>query len=67
MLATKYFDDCYYNNAYYAKVGGVSSLEMNALELDFLFLINFSLSVSSDLFERYQAELNKHSSRLQLF
>ena len=29
LLAAKFFDDAYYNNAYYAKVGGVLVSEMN--------------------------------------
>ena len=57
LLAAKFFDDAYYNNAYYAKVGGVLTSEMNGLEVDFLFRINFSLHVSSDVFEKYRVEL----------
>lgn len=57
MVAAKFIDDCFYNNAYYAKVGGVSNDEINALELDFLFLINFSLDVSNDVFSEYRAEV----------
>jgi hypothetical protein len=33
-LASKAMDDCYYSNEYYAKVGGISVPELNALELD---------------------------------
>jgi len=32
MLAAKFFDDIYYSNAYYAKVGGIRIKEVNALE-----------------------------------
>jgi hypothetical protein len=28
MLASKFFDDVYYNNAYYARVGGISNVEV---------------------------------------
>ena len=28
MLASKFFDDVYYNNAYYARVGGISNSEV---------------------------------------
>ena len=28
MLASKFFDDVYYNNAYYARVGGISNTEV---------------------------------------
>eukprot|EP00980_Cylindrotheca_fusiformis_P027111 scaffold18886_cov108-Cylindrotheca_fusiformis.AAC.2 len=61
LLAAKFFDDAYYNNAYYAKVGGVLGSEMNGLEVDFLFRINFSLHVTPEVFEKYKAELVAHS------
>jgi len=61
LLAAKFFDDAYYNNAYYAKVGGVLVSELNGLEVDFLFRINFSLHVQPDVFSKYQAELVAHS------
>jgi Cyclin len=60
LLAAKFFDDAYYNNAYYAKVGGVLVSEMNGLEVDFLFRINFSLHVPPELFHQYRAELLAH-------
>jgi hypothetical protein len=61
-LAAKFFDDAYYNNAYYAKVGGVLVSEMNGLEVDFLFRINFSLHVTPEIFGKYRAELLSHST-----
>jgi len=61
LLAAKFFDDAYYNNAYYAKVGGVLVTEMNSLEVEFLFRINFSLHVTSEVFSRYHAELISHA------
>lgn len=61
LLAAKFFDDAYYNNAYYAKVGGVLVSEMNNLEVEFLFRINFSLHVTPDLFQKYHAELISHA------
>ena len=33
LLAAKFFDDAYYNNAYYAKVGGVFVSETNQIQL----------------------------------
>jgi len=61
MLATKFFDDETFNNLYYAKVGGLQVSELNQLEEKFLSLIDFSLTIQSDLFERYRCELMKHS------
>lgn len=43
----------YYNNAYYAKVGGISTAEMNFLELDFLFGLGFHLNVTPSTFQTY--------------
>jgi formylmethanofuran dehydrogenase subunit D len=61
LLAAKFFDDAYYNNAYYAKVGGVLVSEMNGLEVEFLFRINFSLHVTPEEFIKYQEELISHA------
>lgn len=57
LLATKVFDDEFYKNAYYAKLGGVSTQEMNSLELEFISLMNFDFYVTQDTFEKYQKEL----------
>jgi Cyclin len=65
LLAAKFFDDVYYNNAYYAKVGGVLVSEMNGLEVDFLFRVNFSLHFTPDEFEQYRRELLAHARQQQ--
>lgn len=62
-LAAKFFDDAFYNNVYYAKIGGVPVRELNSLELEFLFLINFTLHVSPLDYYRYQKELCEHARR----
>lgn len=61
MLAAKFFDDQYVNNAYYAKVGGVPRGEMNSLEVEFLFMANFSLFVPSEQYRQYYTELGNHA------
>ena len=61
MLSAKFFDDHYFKNAFYAKVGGVPCTEMNSLEVEFLFLINFSLHVTPDNYSRYYTELCNHA------
>jgi len=52
MLASKFFDDVYYNNSYYARVGGISNAEVNSLEMELLRMISFSLFVQPDQYER---------------
>ncbi|XP_010258734.1 PREDICTED: cyclin-U4-1-like [Nelumbo nucifera] len=53
MVAAKFMDDMYYNNAYYAKVGGIITTEMNYLEVDFLFGLSFHLNVTPSTFHTY--------------
>ncbi|KAJ6791032.1 cyclin-P4-1 [Iris pallida] len=53
LTAVKFMDDIYYNNAYFAKVGGISLMEMNYLEVDFLFGVGFELNVTPVVFASY--------------
>jgi hypothetical protein len=57
VTATKFYDDHYYDNLYYSKVGGISLSELNRLEMELLFQIDFTLSVPSSVFATYRAEL----------
>ncbi|XP_047342447.1 cyclin-U1-1 [Impatiens glandulifera] len=59
MIASKMLDDVHYNNAFYAKVGGVSNAELNKMELELLFLLDFGVSVGSSIFESYCVYLEK--------
>eukprot|EP01055_Gregarina_sp_Pseudo9_P004312 Gregarina_sp_Pseudo_9__4311@NODE_446_length_2815_cov_13_154539_g422_i0_p1_GENE_NODE_446_length_2815_cov_13_154539_g422_i0NODE_446_length_2815_cov_13_154539_g422_i0_p1_ORF_typecomplete_len590_score128_34Cyclin/PF08613_11/7_7e03Cyclin/PF08613_11/4_3e34Cyclin_N/PF00134_23/2_9e07_NODE_446_length_2815_cov_13_154539_g422_i01581927 len=54
MIAAKFFDDVYYSNSFYAKIGGLSLEEMNVLESHFLHLIKYDLYVSPREYERYR-------------
>ncbi|KAK8809664.1 hypothetical protein WA158_000607 [Blastocystis sp. Blastoise] len=63
MIAAKYFDDFYYSNQHYAKIGGINLNEMNSLELTFLTSVHFSLYVSPNEFLSYYNELFFHSTR----
>lgn len=49
----------HYNNAFYARVGGVSNAELNRLEVELLFLLDFGVMVSSRVFESYCFHLEK--------
>ena len=42
------------------QVGGVPCAEINTLEIEFLFSINFSLHVMPDIYNRYHSELMNH-------
>jgi hypothetical protein len=53
-----------YNNAYFARVGGISLVEMNYLEVDFLFGIAFDLNVTPAAFASYCAVLQSEMAYL---
>lgn len=57
MLAAKFYDDQYYNNEYYSRVGGITKKEINELEIEFLNYINFNLYVDPILFFRYREKI----------
>ncbi|KAL1559328.1 Cyclin-U4-1 [Salvia divinorum] len=59
LVSAKFMDDIFYNNAYYAKVGGISRVEMNLLEVDFLFGLGFQLNVSTTTYRHYCSYLQK--------
>jgi len=71
MLGAKFFDDQYFNNEYFGKIGGVSLKEINLLEIEFLFMINFNLFVETDMYETYNMKLlsqtksSKNSGQMQ--
>ncbi|WIA08623.1 hypothetical protein OEZ85_008052 [Tetradesmus obliquus] len=48
LISAKFLDDRYFNNAFYAKVGGVSTAELNRLELEMLQLLDFQLAVTPE-------------------
>lgn len=51
-----------YRNSYFAKVGGISTIELNKMEVDFLFLMGFKLQVSVSVFESYCSHLEREVS-----
>nr|GEY49992.1 cyclin-P3-1 [Tanacetum cinerariifolium] len=57
MVAAKFIDEAFFNNAYYARVGGVTTAEMNRLEMKFLFGIAFRLYVNVSIFRKYCLDL----------
>lgn len=61
LLAVKYNEDCYFDNKYYAKIGGISLKELNYLERIMLGLMNYELYVSGEEYEMYLNEIYKNS------
>ena len=53
IIAIKYNEDEFYDNKFYAKVGGLNLIEMNNLEINYLSLIDFKLYISEKVFDTY--------------
>ncbi|GAB2233830.1 hypothetical protein Droror1_Dr00003059 [Drosera rotundifolia] len=66
MVASKMLDDEHYNNEFYARVGGVSNAELNRLEVELLFMLDFGITVSSSVFETYCFHLEKEMKRINI-
>jgi len=62
LVAVKFFDDKYYSNAFFGKVGGVSSKEVNRLEISFLRGIQFHLFVDTNVYKQYNECLMKRTA-----
>lgn len=56
-VAAKFFDDRYYSNRYYAQIGGLPVTELNALEVEFLYMLAFNLYVKDSHYFTYKHSL----------
>ncbi|KAL1302082.1 hypothetical protein AAFC00_002521 [Neodothiora populina] len=65
--ASKFFSDIFYTNSRYAKVGGLPLPELNHLELQFLLLNDFRLSIPVEEMEAYGTMLVEFYAREVLF
>lgn len=58
VMACKSYDDYYYKNSYYAKIGGVPTQEFNSLEIEYLVnYIDFKLYVDDETYNSYYEDL----------
>lgn len=56
-VSSKALCDSYCTNSHYAKVGGISTQEINALELEFLSLIDWHLASTGPILQQYYSNL----------
>lgn len=56
-LAAKFHDDCFYSNAFYARVGGLRLDEFNGLEAHFLKMLGWGLLVEAEEYDYYRGLL----------
>jgi hypothetical protein len=48
LVATKMYEDLFYNNLYWAKKASISLQELNKLEMVFIYAIKFDLVVTKE-------------------
>jgi len=63
VVAIKAVCDNYHTNTHYARVGGLSIQELNALELEALFLLDWQLTVTPERLQHYYTNLVRNSQR----
>ncbi|EPQ57474.1 cyclin-domain-containing protein [Gloeophyllum trabeum ATCC 11539] len=62
-ISSKAFCDAFCTNSHYAKVGGISIVELNVLEREFLRIIDWDLTCTRELLQEYYVNLVRtHSS-----
>ncbi|MDR3549492.1 MAG: hypothetical protein P4M11_14705 [Candidatus Pacebacteria bacterium] len=66
VLAIKYQEDSYRDNAFYSKVGGISLFELNCLEIEMLTLLRFELYVHPRLFRQYAEEIARNAEEMRV-
>ena len=59
VIAIKFYDDTFYDNEFYSKVGGVSCAEMNVLEAEMLGLLNYGLWVEAEEYGKYKERIER--------
>lgn len=64
VLAIKYLDDEVYSNAYYARVSGLTTNELNVLETSMLSLLDWRMSINPALYRQYEHSLFKDAAIL---
>jgi hypothetical protein len=54
----------YFQNIFYAKVGGVSKKEVNKLEYEFLVKLDFDVYISEEVYKKYHNYLDKINEKI---
>lgn len=60
MVGAKYLDDFYYKNEFYARIGGISKVETNNLELKIMETFDFRLFIEEEEFNSYLTRIETY-------
>jgi len=64
LIAAKTFDDEFYSNGFFSQVGGILVEELNNLEMEFLFLLQFNTFVTTEKYNEYSDSLIQAAASL---
>ena len=62
MLVNKFYSDNFYLNSVFSSYSGIPLAELNALEREFLYLIDFDLSINAREYNEYLYGVNSFFS-----
>ena len=54
LLSIKNNEDFYYDNYYYSKIMGITNIELNKLEYEFIKRLDFNLFINKNTYEKYK-------------
>jgi len=57
IIAIKFNEDEYFSNNFYAKVGGIRMEELNRIESEAFYLLNYNLYIDINLYYKYEIYL----------
>ncbi|CAO3684662.1 unnamed protein product [Rhizopus stolonifer] len=60
MISSKLYSDVFFTNTRYAKVGGLPVAELNALEIEFLYMNEYNVYVTIEELQEYGNNLIAH-------
>lgn len=53
MVFSKFYDDRYHTNKYWASIGGISLNELNKLEIEYLNLLDYNININTEIYYNY--------------
>ena len=59
LIAAKYLEDSHYPHTHWARIGNLKVQELNALEIELLFNLNFAVGVTREEYEEYVSALEQ--------
>ena len=65
LISIKFNDDDYFDNKFYADVGGIELEEINSLEIELLDLLDWKLYIDKELYGQYQSYFEKYNINLE--